>query len=427
MVQMGWQKLGLERESQISYGRSLLLCLLAWTVIMGAAVAMLGIDQPYPGDEQRYINTAREFGQGLSWHLLQTYEEMSTPLPFVVFGAWGQGFGYSLPAMRIAALLMGLSTLLVLHHFARLTLRDSWLSLAVTLFWLVHPYVILLSVFVYTDILAMLFLMLAAVAVARRQPMLLAVGMMGGLLCRQYLVFAVAAAGVYYVLRYLHHREKRDVAMLVAIGVALLPMAGLVLLWGGLSPANEMKQLYLDRGLSFHPRAAVLYVCQMFIYLLPWVWLARRQIFASRKAAAIAVVIALVYWVFPIRPSRSAVAAEYETVGLFDRLLHVCLPWQGARDVWYFACLAVGLMVVWAVMRDAVRRWRAKELDAIWFAELGVFWFLLVMPMSYLAWEKYFLPVLPLALVALAAIHRDRNAAITPPLTPNPQSLTPSP
>jgi len=85
-------------------------------------------------------------------------------------------------------------------------------------------------------------------------------------------------------------------------------------------------------------------------------------------------------------------------MGLFDRALHVALPALWMRDLFYGAAFAAGLMVWGKLIPGAVKR---RELAA-----LAVFSFLAVMPFSYLYWEKYLLPVLPLAAVALVrALH----------------------
>jgi hypothetical protein len=55
------------------------------------------------------------------------------------------------------------------------------------LFFLLHPYTVGLSVFVFNDMMAILFAVLLALGVVTRRPRLIALSSAAGLMARQYI------------------------------------------------------------------------------------------------------------------------------------------------------------------------------------------------------------------------------------------------
>src|SRR5690606_11353868 len=138
----------------------------------------------------------------------------STPLPFAAYGVWGSMVGWDLAPMRVGALLIGLAAAAALHAF--LFDRLGSLRAVAPLFGLVviNPYWVTLSLFVYTDMPAIFFALLALIAAGRQRPVLLTLALAGALLCQQYLIFLNLAMGTFYLLRSLQQRQRGDVAML---------------------------------------------------------------------------------------------------------------------------------------------------------------------------------------------------------------------
>ena len=74
----------------------MLLLVLGIVSLLGIYLA-IGPSRELPGDEMRFIETSRNFSSGFGLSLLKHYEEMSTPLPFMLFGMWGKLFGFETP------------------------------------------------------------------------------------------------------------------------------------------------------------------------------------------------------------------------------------------------------------------------------------------------------------------------------------------
>ena len=367
------------------------------------------------GDERHYLETVRTFGRDMGVETLRTYPgELAPPLAFALYAWWGRLVGFELPRLRVLSLLIAFLTVLAVHALARRVLRDERDALLAALFFLLHPYTIGLGVFVFNDMLAILFGVLLAIGVAAGHPGLIVLGSAAGLMTRQYLAFLTAAAVVYYAIRWVRWRRSGDLAALGGLAVSCLPLAGMMLFWRGLGPDTGTRAYYLSGGFSFKAEALTLYVTQLFTYLCPLLffrlssWMGRSWRWWAWVGGG-----SLAYWLAPIRPARVQVAARVDAIGLLHRALRATVGrlGVGAVDVVFWVAFGLGLSVLLTVVRDVVFRRGAGWPDARTFLGLAVLCFLAVMPFSYMHWEKYFMPLLPLVAVLVLGIQHDGIAA----------------
>ena len=83
------------------------------------------------------------------------------------------------------------------------------------------------------------------------------------------------------------------------------------------------------------------------------------------------------------------------------------------EQVVFFTGFAGGLAIVAALALDAWRRWHEGRIDFQFFLDLTAFAFLAVMPCSYLHWEKYFMPLVPVMLLRILFVpFRDTAATV---------------
>jgi 4-amino-4-deoxy-L-arabinose transferase-like glycosyltransferase len=162
---------------------------------------------------------------------------------------------------------------------------EGKIPLLVGAFLVLHPYMIGLSVFVFTDMFAILFLLISCISIIRHREVMLAVSLSCGLLCRQYMIFFVLAVGLYYLFRcHMQEGYDRDASvMLLSSFFSLIPLAILFFLWKGVSPDNQLRYLYLKEEYSFHPSFLTLYVCLFFVYLLPIIVVCWKGIYKGAK------------------------------------------------------------------------------------------------------------------------------------------------
>ena len=374
-------------------------------------LAVAALDRVPWGDERHYVGTVRMFGQGMGLEPLQAYGQLAPPLAFALYAWWGRLVGFELPRLRLLSLLIALATVMAVYALARRILRHDRDAVLTALFFLVHPYTIGLSVFVFNDMLAVLCAVLLALGVAVGHPALVVLGSAAGLMTRQYFAFLTAAAALHYTIRWARWRRTSDLALLAGLLASFLPLAGLLLLWHGLGPVSAARERYLSGGLSFKPAALTLYVTQSFTYLCPLLLL-RPRFWAHqfRRQWLWIGGVSLVYWLAPLRPAPPQVAAGIDTVGLLHRAIRATIGRLGAsaEDVFFWIAFALGLSVLSSILRHAMSRRETASPDMRTFLTLAVGCFLVVMPFSYMHWEKYFMPLLPLAGVLVLAIRDDR-------------------
>ncbi len=382
------------------YLRSFLLILIILVVFEVLLVSVVGLHQPYWGDEAHFVKTVRQFGNEISVSQLQHYNEMSTPLPFILYAAWGHVLGFDIATLRIFSLIIALITYLVFFHLAFSIFKNPGTAILITLFLLIQPYLIGLSIFVFTDMLMMLFLILGILAVRNSRPYLFSFAAAGGLLCRQYFAFFILAAGIYFLARLVLQKNKQSAFMLISTFLSTLPLIFLFILWKGFSPQNNMKALYLNERLHFHPDFLVLYISLFAVYLFPVIIYRWRSIYGNIRILAASVLVSGIYIFFPVYASKPAVAVNVLTVGFFHRLVRAIVG-TGADQFVFYAAFLLSLPVVISIIRDGWRRVGKRDFDFLFFLDLAIIGFIFLMPFSYLNWEKYFIPVIPLAALQL--------------------------
>lgn len=380
-------------------------CVTAAGLLLVALWLIMGVNRPFPGDEQRFIESSRAFAGLPSVELLRTYEEMSGPLPFIYWGNWGAVFGDSLASMRFATLLWGLLALWWLYDTLAILLpRPRWVAIAFALVVL-NPYWWTMSIFAYTDIFGIAGLLLAFTGLSRASMWRTAVGVAIALLCRQYLVLALPAFGV-MALGWWALDRKIAIRQIVALIAGCVPFGLLVLLWGGLGPDNELKRIYQQGYFTWKPQSAWLYVSLMGLYGLPaYVWLGRR-LRPGLTGWLLATAMGLLGFILIVDPSPSAIAVGFETVGLLDRTMHWLSLGPVLRQIVWSIGAALGGLLLGELMRESWRELRLGHLAPQAIVLAMLLGLLVVMPLSYLHWEKYFIPVLPWAIAGVVMLRQ---------------------
>lgn len=388
------------------YGKSLAL-FFAFVVLFELLVMAAGtIVRPgwdLWSDETRLVATVENFGGEIDLEKLRHYHQMSPPLPFIIYALWGRLFGFELVTLRILSVLIAVITYLVFHRLLFKISDDGKIAFWSGALLVVQPYMIGLSIFVYTDMLTILFVLLCLWAFTRRRAFWMGLSLAMAVLTRQYAAFLTLALVIFFALEYGRAKRADTFRMLMAGLIAMLPYAVLVIFWGGLSPAFDARGRLLDGQLYFHPPTLTLYISLIFIYIFPMLVWKRKEFYRCGSRWLFAAAGSVYFLIFPIEPSVSSVAANIMTVGLFHRAMLIL--WDNywfAQAVFYSAFL-LAMPAVVAVVTDLVRRMRSASIDPALLLDLAILSFLFVMPFSYLGWEKYFMPVLPLVILRLVS------------------------
>jgi hypothetical protein len=170
-----------------NYHKSLVL-LFVLLLIFEGIVFYFGVNRPYWGDEIHFVDTINRFGKDMSISTIKHYNEMSTPLPFIMYSVWGRIFNFNIQTLRIFSVIIAFVTYLLFHKLIFSIFNNSKIAIFATFFIVMHPYMVGLSIFVFTDMLAILFIVLSCVSIRNKNPIILLISLACGLLCRQYFI-----------------------------------------------------------------------------------------------------------------------------------------------------------------------------------------------------------------------------------------------
>jgi len=388
-----------------SYQNSLIFFLIAFIIFESIVVIVGDLNREPWGDEHHFVQTVKQFGTDFSIETLTHYNEMSGPLPFIIYSLWGRVFGFDLFILRLLSILIALASYVIFHRLLFIIIKSGTIALIGTMFLMIHPYMIGFSIFVFTDGLTIFLLLLAFYGSYRKNNAIYCLAMMAALISRQFALFFLIASIIYFILKGVSENKK----MLVAALLSLLPLARLVWLWGGFSPDNPWRIMYLEDGLSFHMNYLVLYICLMFVYLLPFVIWNWRKIYTNKIILMMTAILSFLYWFFPVGPSKYDIANNTYTVGLFNKLLVWINPVDWFDQAVFYICFLSGLPVLMTILNSIWKNIKHKKIEIVSLLDILVVSFLIIMPFSYLGWEKYFMILVPFLVIRLLLLNRSES------------------
>ncbi|NOY87766.1 MAG: glycosyltransferase family 39 protein [FCB group bacterium] len=390
-----------------SYRKSLTIFLIFFIFLEISIIIAGSIVRPQWGlwhDEAHFYKTIQTFEHDISLDNIKHYQEMSTPLPFVIYALWGRLFGADIFHLRILSLIIALITYLIFHRILYL-LFNGTKAFWGTSYLAINPYMIGLSIFVFTDMMAILFLVLALFFLIRKYSILFGLSMAAAILCRQYMIFFTFAVFIYSGWRYLHTKDKKSLSLFISNLLALIPMIFLIILWGGLSPVNNLRKLYMDEAFIFHPKILTLYISLLFIYFVPILFYYRKRIYTNYRIILLSFLLSLFYVVYPIKTSNTLVPLGVSTVGLFNRFLQSVFDNQLFVHFIFYFSFFLALPIIIFLLKDVYYQIKGKNYNLYLLIDLSIFSFYIIMPFSYLGWEKYFVPLIPFVIIRLFMIN----------------------
>jgi hypothetical protein len=351
------------------------LVLLAWA---GLLLVVLRRGSDLQKDELHFWPTSLLFSRSLVPDIdtLRNYNELSTPLPFMVFGAVEHLFGWGVTGGRLVNWLASLIVILLIGMPRR---DGAWRPCLAAVGLMLCPYFVGASVYLYTDMLAILFVCLGVWFYLRSRHWLSALAFILAIAARQYMI-AFPAAILCYELCASWKRGFAVRGSWVAPAVAAASILGWIALFGGLAPraAVDAQQvstaraarIFPDHGLYFLACLAVYFVIPEAILYRDW----RPDLKRWRTAAACALLLILLFAAFP---PLANVEYPIPAMGFFDVAVRRVLP-----DFWRMALFCA---CAWICCLRFMRTGLAGVLVGM---------NALVMLKAHVGWDKYALPLL---------------------------------
>jgi 4-amino-4-deoxy-L-arabinose transferase-like glycosyltransferase len=349
-------------------------------------------------DESHHIQTIRLFVASFSLHTVKTYAEMHPPLAYMLYALAGKVFGDHVWIYRLVTLLCSSITIVLFFRVLRSLGLDNRKALAGIIVFLMNPYAAGLSVFIYSDMPGLMFLLLAALAALHRRPWLFCCAASCAILCRQYNVFIPLAIAVWSLVVWVRNRRPAILLFPCAAILSLVPVIALFLYWGDIAPPNGMAFWNPRRYQGFHPAFIVNYMAVLPVYTAPLIIYYRRRIF-SLKRLGTAFAAGLVYWIVPVKPATTAITDHVHTFGFFHKAVQAVT--RGNTSVEHFVfyvlfSLSLG-MVSWLIAATVIahRDGNQRSTEGLLFGGIITLCFCAVMICAPTVWEKYLVTLLP--------------------------------
>jgi len=347
-------------------------------------------------DEYHYLPTAILFSHEPipSLDLLKSYDELNTPLPFILGGWVVNIFGADIANVRLLTFCTSFLLLMIFVWFSPERSKRYFLCLGGLLLF---PNYYLCSVFYYTDIFALISVLAGIVAYLKRIHWLSAICFIAAISCRQYMLAFPAAVVAFELLEMLKKSENirqfsakifSDLTWLYYVA-AVLSLIPWILLWNGPAPAKTMAyQHYDSHQLISYNFGFVLYssVCLAVYYVIPEVIITRkiRYFFDYPRnnpalfITLLAIVILLVVF-FPAKQAHNPYFT-WPYLGYIDQLFTLIGITGFVKQICFGAFMLITLM-----------RFISPVLNL---ASFIVVINILLLGKAQLSWDKYSLPTI---------------------------------
>lgn len=381
------------RGPNLSRSGQRLVLVVAVLALYGALlVALHGLTFPMDRDELHFWPTSLLFSHRWipSLALLRSYNELNTPLPFILFGALEHLFHGGIVVARAFDFTLSLAMVLWVGLADE---RGDWSGARAALGMLLFPYFLGVATHLYTDIIAAACGMFGLVLHQRRHHAAAAVAFILAIASRQYLLaFPAALVLLNGADAWQRRNDGWRVWAVPALWMPVVACASIfawMALFGGLAPSGAVRLQHLATAhmLTVFPAHALYFLtCVGAYFVVPeWVLFPRplhpRHLFQLPWLAA-ALVLLVLFAVFP--PLHNVVIVP--TMGFLDRFVRLFAP-----DLLRVA-LFYGLALL-AVVRLA--RWNLAGVLLLTNAA--------VMLKAHIAWDKYALPMLVILWLLRAA------------------------
>ncbi|KAA6440141.1 hypothetical protein FEM33_05905 [Dyadobacter flavalbus] len=347
-------------------------------------------------DEFHYLPTAVLFSHEIlpSIDLLKSYNELNTPVPFILGGWVVRIFGENIQHLRLLTFATSFLLLMLFIWNSPDRSKRFWLCLAGLM---AFPNYYLCSVYYYTDIFALFFVLAGIIAYLKRMHL-------GGLLlfvaavsCRQYMLAFPAAIVAYEFCNVFRSSSNvRDFINRLLIdkvwiyyAIAVLSIIPWFLLWKGPAPAEVMAQQHYDSDkLVKYNFGYVMYacVCLSVYYVIPEVVLTgKAKYFVDyprrhpRLFVLLLLLVAVMVLFFPARQAHNPYFT-WPYLGYIDQFMMTI----GITGMIKQLCF--GLLMLLALMRFISPQFNL----AGWMMVLNT----LLLGKAQLSWDKYSLPVI---------------------------------
>ncbi|MCE6989084.1 hypothetical protein [Dyadobacter sp. CY323] len=347
-------------------------------------------------DEFHYLPTAVFFSTEPipSVDLLKSYNELNTPIPFILGGWVVRVFGENIQHLRLLTFFVSFSLLMLFIWNSPANSKRFWLCLAGLM---IFPNYYLCSVYYYTDIFAMFFVLGGIVAYLKQAHWAGLLCFAAAICCRQYMLAFPAAVAAFEIVEIF--KRSTDLKTFSANGfknktwiyyaAAILSIVPWVVLWGGPAPAPVMAEQHYDSDkLIQYNFGYVLYssVVIAVYYVIPeMVFSGKIKLLLTypkkypKPFIACLIIVAALVVIFPAKQAHNPYFT-WPYLGYVDQAL------MSIGVTGFVKQLVFGIFMLITLMRFVVPHINL----ASWMVLVNVF----LLGKAQLSWDKYSLPLI---------------------------------
>lgn len=371
----------------------------------------INLDHSVWGDERHFYNTILFF-KDFDLSKIADYKEVTPPFTYLIYALWGKVVGFEISSLRILSIIISTGIAFLLHYLIFSLFQKRSFAILGTLLFMLNPYVIGMSIFIYTDMLAVLFVIILLIGILKNNIILIFFSSCFSILTRQYNIVFLIAAVIYFFFLYLQKGEKKNLFNIIAVIVSTIPLIFLFYIWGGISPPTGAKYWIGNNSLQYNLNSLTTYLSIIPIYTLPLFTVVSWRNKENWKFYIAFFAIGLIYFFFRVEASNVTLTqTDLTTVGLFHKSLQNIVGDGFIQHIIFYFFFVMG---IWFIYKVVYRFWiKIKTKTTNWssFGEMTIMFYLLIMPFSYQIWEKYILILLPSIIVYLFELYiaKDNN------------------
>ncbi len=139
----------------------------------------------------------------------------------------------------------------------------------------------------------------------------------------------------------------------------------------------------------------------IFVYLLPFIIYKYKYLYKNWRLWGLSIFFSLYYVLFPVAPSLPMIHQGVNVVGVFHRFLIMIFGYSQILHIIFYLSFLFALPILMMIIKEVYWSIKRMSFDIKLFIDFCIILFLLIMPFSYMGWEKYFIPVLPFLIIRL--------------------------
>ncbi|MCE7068343.1 hypothetical protein [Dyadobacter sp. CY326] len=371
---------------------SLFLALLFIVIFLVKDRFTMGLYQ----DEFHYLPTAVLFSSEPipSINLLTSYNELNTPIPFILGGWVLRVFGEDIQHLRLLTFFTSFCLLMLFVWFSPEKTKRFYLCLGGLLLF---PNYYLCSVYYYTDIFAMLFVLAGIVAYLRNAHWISLLSLVAAVACRQYMLAFPAAIAAFEIFKHLKWSKNPGVILKSIFAdktwiyyfLAVLSIVPWVILWHGPAPAPVMAEQHYDSDKLVQYNFGYLMYASVVVavyYILPEMLITSRFShfldYPKRNPKLFIAFLVIIAGIIVFFPAKQAYNPYFTWpyLGYFDQLLMTI----GVTGI--LKQIVFGILMLVTLVRFVSPNFTLST----WMFLLNI----LLLGKAQLSWDKYSLPMI---------------------------------